>query len=70
MKINGLNALKVIKRNLRFSLAYNIVGGTLAILGLVGPLYAAILMPVSSFTVLLSSLIATKRIRKYRGDFS
>ncbi|MCA8962772.1 MAG: cation-translocating P-type ATPase, partial [Planctomycetes bacterium] len=45
----------VIRRNLLFSLAYNAVGATLAITGAIGPLTAAILMPASSITVIVSS---------------
>jgi Cu2+-exporting ATPase len=45
----------VVTRNLVFSLAYNVVGAGLAVLGLVGPLLAAVLMPASSLTVTLSS---------------
>ncbi len=45
----------VIGRNLVFSLGYNIAGAVLALLGLVGPLLAAILMPMSSLTVILSA---------------
>jgi Cu2+-exporting ATPase len=48
----------VVLRNLLFSLVYNLTGATLAILGLVGPLLAAILMPISSLTVILSSVLA------------
>ncbi|MBW2456625.1 MAG: heavy metal translocating P-type ATPase, partial [Deltaproteobacteria bacterium] len=48
----------VVLRNLLFSLIYNMAGATLAILGLVGPLLAAILMPISSLTVILSSVLA------------
>ena len=47
--------LGVVKRNLLFSLLYNITGAALALFGLVGPLLAALLMPVSSLTVILSS---------------
>lgn len=47
--------LAVVRRNLAFSLAYNVVGVSLAIAGLVGPLLAAVLMPLSSLTVVLSS---------------
>jgi Cu2+-exporting ATPase len=50
--------LGVIYRNLGFSLLYNIAGATLAIMGLVGPLLAAVLMPISSLTVILSSVLA------------
>ncbi len=47
--------LAVIHRNLAFSLAYNVVGVSLAIAGIVGPLLAAVLMPLSSITVVVSS---------------
>jgi len=47
--------LGVVRRNLVFSLLYNITGASLALVGLVGPLVAALLMPVSSLTVILSS---------------
>ncbi len=50
--------LGVIYRNLGFSLLYNIAGATLALIGLVGPLLAAVLMPISSLTVILSSVLA------------
>jgi Cu2+-exporting ATPase len=50
--------LGVVYRNLIFSLGYNAVGATLAIAGLVGPLAAALLMPASSLTVILSSALA------------
>jgi Cu2+-exporting ATPase len=48
--------LATIRRNLRFSLAYNIVAGALAMSGLIHPLIAAAVMPLSSLTVLASSL--------------
>jgi P-type Cu2+ transporter len=48
--------LATIRRNLRYSLAYNLFAGTLAVSGLVHPLIAAIVMPFSSATVLASSL--------------
>jgi Cu2+-exporting ATPase len=48
----------VIARNLGFSLAYNVVGAGLAVVGLVGPLLAAVLMPASSLTVTLSSALS------------
>jgi P-type Cu2+ transporter len=47
--------LRVIRRNLAFSLGYNLIGVTLAFSGLIGPLVAAILMPLSSLTVVTSS---------------
>jgi P-type Cu2+ transporter len=45
----------VVRRNLIFSLGYNVVGVTLAMTGVLNPLMAAILMPLSSLTVILSS---------------
>jgi Cu2+-exporting ATPase len=47
--------LGVIRRNLVFSLAYNAVAVTLAMLGFMHPLVAAILMPASSITVVVNS---------------
>jgi Cu2+-exporting ATPase len=49
--------LRVVHRNLAFSLVYNLVGASLAIAGIVGPLLAALLMPASSLTVILSSAV-------------
>ncbi len=46
----------VIRRNLTFSLVYNILGASAAILGLVTPLVAAIAMPISSLVVVIASI--------------
>jgi len=48
--------LATIRRNLGFSLAYNLIAGGLAITGWIHPLIAAAVMPLSSLTVLASSL--------------
>ncbi|MBI2529083.1 MAG: heavy metal translocating P-type ATPase metal-binding domain-containing protein [Candidatus Rokubacteria bacterium] len=48
-------AMAVVRRNLLFSLLYNTVGVSLAMGGLLDPLVAAVLMPASSLTVILSS---------------
>jgi Cu2+-exporting ATPase len=54
---NGARStLATIRRNLRCSLAYNLCAGTLAVTGLIHPLIAAAVMPLSSLTVLASSL--------------
>jgi len=50
-----LRTKRVIVRNIAFSIAYNLVGASLAVGGLLTPLIAAILMPTSSITVVLSS---------------
>jgi P-type E1-E2 ATPase len=47
--------LRVIRRNLVFSLLYNAAAVSLAIAGLMHPALAAVLMPASSITVVLSS---------------
>lgn len=44
-----------IVRNLAFSATFNIAAGTLAALGLMTPLWAAVLMPLSSLIVLISA---------------
>lgn len=51
-----------IRRNLIFSASFNLISGALAIFGLMTPLWAAVLMPLSSLTVLLSSLWTGKKI--------
>jgi P-type Cu2+ transporter len=50
------NVMRVIRRNLTFSLGYNILGAMAAIAGLVGPLVAAIAMPISSLIVVAASV--------------
>lgn len=57
---NSKQAIRLVKQNLCFSLFYNIVGASLAIFGFIGPLEAAILMPLSSFTVLLNTIYGTR----------
>jgi Cu2+-exporting ATPase len=47
--------LGVIRRGIGFSLVYNVAGATLAVMGVVDPLIAAILMPASSISVVLAS---------------
>jgi len=50
-----------IQRNLAFSVFFNLIAGSLAIGGLMTPLWAAVLMPLSSLTVLISSLAAKSK---------
>jgi Cu2+-exporting ATPase len=50
--------LHVIRRGIACSLAYNVVGVGLCMAGLISPLMAAILMPLSSLTVVTSALRA------------
>ncbi len=47
--------IRVIQRNLAISLVYNIVAASLTMAGLINPLIAAILMPLSSISVVTIS---------------
>lgn len=58
--------LHVIRRGLGFSLLYNGVGVGLALAGVLNPLIAAILMPLSSLTVITSSF----RSKTFEGESS
>lgn len=65
------NVRQTLRRNIFFAVSYNLVGISLAMANIITPLYAAILMPLSSLTVLLSSTIPLigfdKRILKIKG---
>ncbi|MBN8550992.1 MAG: heavy metal translocating P-type ATPase, partial [Deltaproteobacteria bacterium] len=47
----------VVQRNLKYSIVYNLLGASLAVLGYITPLIAALIMPISSCTVILSSIV-------------
>ncbi len=49
------NVLATIRRGIAFSLGYNAFGIAGAALGLIGPLWAAVLMPLSSLTVVTNA---------------
>lgn len=53
----------VIYRNFGFSLVYNIIGAAAAMSGHMSPLVAAVLMPISSFTILASSVWGSRSLR-------
>lgn len=55
--------MKVIRRNLVLSLCYNSLSVMAAFSGLINPLIAAIIMPLSSLTVLISTIMGTKKLR-------
>jgi heavy metal-(Cd/Co/Hg/Pb/Zn)-translocating P-type ATPase len=55
--------MKVVKRNLILSLVYNTVSVFFVFSGVISPLVAAVVMPVSSLTVLLSTLLGTGKMR-------
>jgi P-type Cu2+ transporter len=50
--------MQVIRAGIALSLAYNMLGIALAVTGHLGPLWAAILMPISSITVVTAALRA------------
>ncbi len=54
--------MKVVRRNLVLSLLYNSVSVYAAFTGLISPLVAAIIMPLSSLTVLISTLMGTRAL--------
>jgi Cu2+-exporting ATPase len=47
--------MRVIRRNIAFSIGYNILGASMAVAGILTPLIAAVLMPTSSISVVLGS---------------
>lgn len=53
------DAMTIVKLTFLISFMYNIVGVSVAVLGLMSPLFAAILMPISSITVVAFTSIAT-----------
>jgi Cu2+-exporting ATPase/Cu+-exporting ATPase len=59
----SLETMKVVKRNLLLSLVYNSCSVFLVFTGFISPLVAAIIMPTSSLTVLVSTLLGTQRMR-------
>lgn len=59
----GRETRKVLWRNFGLSIAYNLVGGIAAVMGWINPLVAAVIMPLSSITVLVSSTLSTRQVR-------
>ncbi len=50
--------ITTIKRNFRISLFYNVTAGMLAVTGVIHPLIAALFMPLSSLSVVASSMVS------------
>lgn len=53
------DAMKVIYISFIISLSYNVIGLSFAIQGIMSPLFAAILMPLSTITIISFTSIAT-----------
>jgi Cu2+-exporting ATPase len=60
-------AMRTIRRNLLVSLGYNVLAGALAAAGIMTPLIAAIIMPVSSATVMSLAVASIGRTRRNAG---
>ena len=53
------DAMTIVKMTFAISLMYNVIGVSFAVLGKVSPLFAAILMPISSISVVVFTSGAT-----------
>jgi Cu+-exporting ATPase len=61
------DAVKVIKMSFMISLLYNIIGISFAVQGTMSPLFAAILMPISTVTIISFTSLMTRGYGKKRG---
>ena len=53
------DAMKIVKMTFTISLCYNVVGVTVAVMGYVSPLFAAIIMPISTISVVAFTSFST-----------
>lgn len=60
-------SVRIVKASFAISFAYNIVGLSFAVAGLLSPLVSAILMPVSSVTVVAFTTVATRLMARREG---
>jgi Cu2+-exporting ATPase len=65
--IAARRVMQTVRRNLLISLAYNLIVGILAATGRMNPLIAAILMPISSASVLFLSVASVRKIGQVRS---
>lgn len=61
------NSVRVIKMSFLISLIYNLIGTSVAVQGLLSPVIAAILMPLSSISVVTFATVMTNLFGKRRG---
>lgn len=61
------DSVKVIKMSFAISFTYNLIGTSIAVQGLLSPLIAAILMPLSSISVVIFATVMTNYFGKRRG---
>lgn len=64
----SLEIKKLLNRNLIIALTYNLVAGLCSLIGWIGPLEAAVLMPVASLALLISTSAKTKWLRNNEGN--
>jgi Cu+-exporting ATPase len=64
------SAIKIIYISFVISFLYNLIGLSFAIQGMLSPLIAAILMPLSSISVVLFATVSTNLLAKKRGLLS
>lgn len=61
------DAVKVIKMSFMISIMYNIIGLSFAVQGTMSPLFAAILMPISTVTIISFTSLLTRWFGQRRG---
>jgi len=61
------DAVKVIKMSFMISIMYNIIGLSFAVQGTMSPLFAAILMPISTVTIISFTSVLTRWFGHKRG---
>ncbi|MFI5323232.1 MAG: heavy metal translocating P-type ATPase [Thermodesulfobacteriota bacterium] len=54
---------ETVRRNTAFSITYNVVAGAFALAGFINPLAAAVLMPLSSVLLIVSSIYGQHKLR-------
>ncbi len=64
------SSLKIILISFIISFIYNLAGLSFAVMGLLSPIIAAILMPLSSISVVLFATLSTNFLAKKRGLIS
>jgi len=64
------SAIKIIYISFGISFLYNVIGLTFAIQGMLSPLIAAVLMPLSSISVVMFATLSTNLLAKKRGLLS
>ena len=62
--------MRIIRRNLIFTVLYNVLVVSIAISGSLKPIVAAVLMPLSSFTVFCISIAGTRPMRRALAGMS